>query len=184
MVIASTAMAHGEDARIDLAADTAPAGGPVQVRLVAMRPGDDVRVELIRPGASVAIVSPGSLAADADGSATGAFDLPIDLEPGMYMVRAIASDGHTVEVALTVQPAIAEGGAAGDREEDDPLLVALPSGWQRSLSSAPVPAAAVTGSSRAERGIDPPVVGLVVIGLLLAGWLLVRSRRPRDTDLP
>lgn len=180
MVVVTTTLAHGGDGRVDLGSATVVAGGSVEVRLVSMAPGDELRVELIGSGQAVATVSPESLVADADGDAVGAFNLPADLAPGQYVVRAIASDGHAVETPLTVQAAVADGGVPGGREEDDPLLVALPSGWQRSLSAAP---AAGSGLASTDWWIDPSMAALLGgVGTLLL--LRLAGRSPKRPSLP
>lgn len=180
MVVVTTALAHGGDSRVDLGSGTVRAGGTVEVRLVAVAPGDAFRIDLVAPGQSAVTTWSQRLIADADGGARGTFDLPADIVPGEYLIRAVAVDGHAVATSLLVQGSVEERGDPGAREEDDPLLVALPSGWQRSLS-VPVATGTTAAPPRAGGWIDGSFAVLLGgIGLVLLAKFGVRAHHARS----
>jgi hypothetical protein len=107
------------------------------------------------------------------------FEVPSDISTGHWTLLAEADD--TVYGSTTIEVTGAaigeEGGGQGPRDEDDPLLVPLPSGWQASRSSPPgttSPPAALTNT------VDlVPLVSLAAALAALA-FLFLRTRGPRS----
>jgi len=113
------------------------------------------------------------------------FEVPSDLPTGHRTLLAEADE--TVYGSTTIEVAGAaigeEGGGQGPRDEDDPLLVPLPSGWQASRSRPPgttVPPTALTET------VDlVPIVSLAVaVGALAVLFLRTRRPRPDGGDPP
>lgn len=107
--------------------------------------------------------------------------IPVDLAPGPWTILAEVAGAPIGSAVVQVggDPVGAEDGGQGGRDEDDPLLVPLPSGWQASRTSAP---ATTTGSvpfrPRRESVDLVPIVSLgAALGALVL--LVVRTRRPR-----
>lgn len=109
------------------------------------------------------------------------FEVPNDLPLGPWTLLAEADDtvygSTTIEVAGSPVGGEEGGGGQGPRDEDDPLLVPLPSGWQSSRSSPPrttTPPAALTNSA--------DLVPLVSLAAALGGLtlLFLRTRGPRS----
>jgi hypothetical protein len=103
--------------------------------------------------------------------------VPADLPTGQWLLlaeadgRAIAST--TIDVAGT--PLGEEGGGQGLRDEDDPLLVALPSGWRASR-----PPEATRPGIDNPTGEQPDLVPFVSLAAaVIALGLLVARTRPR-----
>jgi methionine-rich copper-binding protein CopC len=105
--------------------------------------------------------------------------IPMDLPTGHWMLlaeaesRAIAST--TIDVVGT--PIGEETGGQGPRDEDDQLLVALPSGWRASRVNAPEVTGPGIVSPTGEQPDPVPFVSLAVAVIALA--LLVARTRPR-----
>jgi hypothetical protein len=105
--------------------------------------------------------------------------IPTDLPTGQWMLfaeadgRAIAST--TIDVVGT--PIGEEAGGQGPRDEGDPLLVALPSGWRASRSNPPEAARPGIVSPTGEQPDLVPFVSLAAAVIALT--LLVARTRPR-----
>ena len=143
-----------------------PPGGGVGVRADLLTSGP-VRLTLAGTDGSQRDV--GVVEETEDGHFEVFIGIPVDLPAGHWTLLAQA-DGAilasaSVEVAGT--PVDTEVGGQGPRDEDDPLLVALPSGWQASRSNPPVLPASTTAGASAD-GIDlVPIVSLAAaIGAL------------------
>lgn len=102
-------------------------------------------------------------------------EIPGDIAPGIWTVLAEA-DGTaygstTIEIGDDV--AAPDGGGQGPRDEDDALLVPLPSGWERARPSA---AGVVSPSARTETEDLVPLASLLLAVAALA-LLVTRTRR-------
>lgn len=111
-------------------------------------------------------------------------EIPTDLHTGHWTLLAEADGAPiastTIEVAGT--PIGDEVGGQGPRDEDDPLLVALPSGWRASRPEVDSPAAArpaIVGPSAEQIDFVPFVsLGAAVVALAV----LVARTRPRGSS--
>jgi hypothetical protein len=176
LIVSATVRAHGGETFINAEPAIVPPGGGVGVRADLLTSGP---VRLTLAGTDGSRRDVGVVPETVEGHFEVFFEVPRDLPTGHWTLLAEADDtvygSTTIEVAGT---AIGEvGGGQGPRDEDDPLLVPLPSGWQASRSSPPgttVPPAALT------RGVDlMPIVSLgIAVGAL--ALLFLRTRRPRS----
>jgi hypothetical protein len=106
-------------------------------------------------------------------------EIPADLPVGRWALRAHADGAEVASTTIEVTGAPIDGGDDGEggRDEEDPLLVPLPSGWQASRSGPPV-AAPVTGGE--QRPVDlVPFVALAAAVIALVA--LVARTRPRGS---
>ena len=186
------AAAHDGQPALIAEQNVAPPGGSIVVRGEDLGGEATVRLSLAG-GVGVEL---GRFPTDGDGHIVLAIAIPPDLPPGEYELRGTLESGVVVGVAVRVDGAVVDPGLGlggqGGRDEDDPLLVALPEGWQQSLSSPPAaetappirgqggengspPVGATDGTS-----VSPPLIGLVVLvggavalamGRLLTGGL-------------
>ena len=176
-VVAATAAAHGGETFINAEPALVPPGGGVGVRADLLTSGP---VRLTLAGTDGSRRELGVVDETVEGHFEVFFEVPRDLPPGLWTLLAEADD--TVYGSTTIEVAGAavggeEDGGQGPRDEDDPLLVPLPSGWQASRSSPPgttTPPAALTNS------VDlVPLVSLAAaLGAL--GVLFLRTRGPRS----
>ena len=174
--------AHGGLARLmPDPAQVAP-GGTITIRADDVGADADLELSLRGINGEVAL---GNATADGLGHFVLPLALPSELPQGIYVVEGTFGPVRVESTPITVvgQPIEPENGAdpQGGRDEDDPLLVALPSGWQQSLadqttSLPPEPAANVSG--------DPTVFVVIATGvvLLLCGLLLVALVRRRGRN--
>ena len=182
LVVAATALAHGGETFMDAEPAIVPPGGGVGIRADLLTSGP---VRLTLAGTDGSRREVGVVEETVEGHFEVFFEVPRDLPVGLWTLLAEADDtvygSTTIEVAGSVVGS-EEGCGQGPRDEDDPLLVPLPSGWQATRSSPPgttTPPAALTDS------VDlVPLVSLAAaLGAL--GLLFLRTRGPRsDGDDP
>lgn len=126
----TTVFAHEGPSRLELNFDRLNPGVMVQVRGINLGADLPVVVALVGLGGEVQL---GEASGDAHGDFTQSFTLPAYLESGDYIVRAISSDGTTVDAPLTISGVPALTGMEDGRERDE-----------RSGFSVPVDQALVT----------------------------------------
>ena len=181
---AHSVLAHEGSARVLLTPDRLPPGGVVEVRGEDLGADTGISLRLAGPAGQVEL---GSTATDGEGHFIVAIALPAALPPATYRVQAVEADGdRPLDAILIVEgAAIVDGGQPGEKDEDDPLLIALPSGWQQSLSGPIVTARPLTETlpaGSASRGAVELGLLLVAGAALLGALGLVASarlRRPR-----
>jgi hypothetical protein len=177
LVVAATVLAHGGETFFSAEPTIVPPGGGVGVRADLLTSGP---VRLTLAGTDGSRREVGVVEETEEGHFEVFFEVPKDLPVGVWTLLAEADDtiygSTTIEVA---GPAVGGegGGGQGPRDEDDPLLVPLPPGWQASRSSPPgstTPPEALTNS------VDlVPVVSLAAaLGALV--FLFLRTRGPRS----
>ena len=194
-LVSSVALAHGGGTAVFVDRDTVQPGGTVVVRGEDL--GGGATVALVLTGSDGAAIELARVPADADGHVEVAVVLPLDLTPAAWTLTATGDGGDEASLLFHVEgpPIVPEpefAGGQGGRDEDDPLLVALPEGWQQSLSS---PAAAASAPPiRAQGGengsppvaategtsVPPPLIGLVAFvggAVALAMGRLLTGRR-------
>lgn len=104
-------------------------------------------------------------------------EIPADLPTGRWALRAHADGAEVASTTIDVAgaPIAGEDDGEGGRDEEDPLLVPLPSGWQASRSGPP---AVTPAAANGQHPVD--LVPLVVLGAAaLALMVLVAQTRSR-----
>lgn len=158
-------------------------GGVVTVRLEDR--GADVPVELFLVSGDVRL-SLGVVRVDGEGHASVGVAIPSELEEGLCAIAALEDGAPSVSAPLAVQwsPVPVEGGAPGPRDRDDPLLIALPSGWQQSLGRPATTAVPVTETQPAPPALPVSGPTLAVVLALVVGavvWVAITARRPASS---
>jgi hypothetical protein len=176
LVVAASVAAHGGETFLHAEPARVQPGGVVGISADILTSGP---VTLDLAGSDGSRREVGVVEETTEGHFQVVVEMPSDLPVGVWTILAEA-DGvvygsAVIEVAGTPIDA-GEGGGQGPRDEDDALLVPLPSGWMASRSGPPVTPAP---SPVAGSGLDPvPIVSLAAaLGAL--GLLVVRTRRPR-----
>ena len=104
--------------------------------------------------------------------------IPVDLPAGRWTLRAFADGTElastTLEVAGT--PLGGEEGGEAGRDEEDPLLVPLPSAWQASRSGPPVATSVAPSGPRDSVDLVP----FVAIGAAVLALMVLVARTPRS----
>ena len=177
-MLTATASAHGGETYFLAEPRLVAPGEAVGVRADLLTSGP---VRLALAGTDGTRVEAGVIEQTEDGHFEVFLEIPTDLPTGHWTLLAEADGAAiastTIEVAGT--PVGEEAGGQGPRDEDDPLLVPLPSGWRASRSDPPAatqPAAAGSGGG----GIDlVPFVSLAAAIVALA--ILIARTRPRGS---
>jgi hypothetical protein len=119
------ASAHGRAPRLEISVERINPGGVLDIRGVEFDYEEVVTLYLERQGI---VIQLGQIVADLEGIFIHTIVLPFDLPIGEYSIRGVTDHHDVVSPVLTVQgPAIqSEGGGQGLREEDDALLVPMP----------------------------------------------------------
>jgi hypothetical protein len=194
LAAAPAALGHGGAARILVAPDPVRPGGTIEIRGEDLSADDTIRIVLVSSKGQADMATAN---ADGVGHVVAWIQLPPDLTEGIYAVHAIDTSGGAVKAPLEVAGApIIEEGDQGGPGEHDSLLVALPPGWQRSLSQPATTAAApggassprtATSSKPAESARVGPEVAMAVgvaaafaVAIVVLGGLR-RRRRLRST---
>ena len=153
------------------------------MRVEDLSPEGTVELTLAGPSGSVPLAT---VPIDAEGHALVFLEVPVDLPRGTYSLEADAFGIDVPSVDIIVSgPAVTEGGQPGEKDDDDGLLVALPSGWQRSLSGPIVTARPLTETLPAGSGLRPLTESLIGVAAVLIGAAAVayvvvsRSRASR-----
>lgn len=183
LAFSAAAAAHGAEASVTIDPAMAQPGQTITVSIHGLEPGASCALHLASNGDAVPL---GATDADAEGDLTITIRLPVALTAGVYRLEARSGD-VTLSAGLVIdgQPILPEEDD-GERDEEDPLLVPLPSGWGRGVTGAGPPAPSV-GPVPGAGAADPATASAwllwvaLAIGLaLLAGSLLVaRAARAR-----
>lgn len=180
---AAPAAAHENAPPVILDPPEVRPGGVVTVRLEERSPDAAVELFLVSGDHRLSL---GLVQTDGEGHASVAVAIPAELVAGLYAISALDGSSPSVSAALAVDgpPIPADGGAPGPKDEDDPLLVALPSGWQQSLSQPAVTAVPVTVTQPAPPAAPLPVGALALVLLVVLGaaaWAVLSARRPASS---
>ena len=179
LLLCTTVLAHGSETFIIAEPSVVAPGGAVSVRADLLTSGP---VRLSLAGTDGTRVEAGIVEQTEDGHFEVFLEIAADLPTGHWTLVAEA-DGidlasTTIEVAGA--PVGEEVGGQGPRDEDDPLLVALPSGWRASRSGPPE----ATQPGIAPASADPldlvPLASLAAAVVALA--ILVVRTRPRRSS--
>jgi hypothetical protein len=157
---ASPVLGHEGGPRLVLEPDRVSPRGVLTIRLEDLPP--EGRVELSIAGATGSVPL-ASIVVDPEGHATVYVEVPVGLPVGSYTVNATAGDVAVAGVSVTVEGApVGLSGEPGEKAEEDLLLVALPSGWQQSLSGPIVTARPLTETLPAGSGTRLATEGIIV----------------------
>jgi hypothetical protein len=176
----ATVLGHEGDARLILEPDRVSPGGVLTIRIEDLPPERPVELSIVGSSGSVPL---SSVVVDPDGHATVYVDIPIDLPVGTYAVTARADgvDVAPAHVLVHGQP-IQAAGEPGAKDEDDMLLIPLPSGWQQSVSGPIVTARPLTETLPAGSATQPSIAGIpvaIAVAVALGSVVLVLGLRPR-----
>jgi hypothetical protein len=178
----SIGLGHEGGPRLILEPERVRPGGVLTIRLEDLPPERLVDLAITGSAGSVPLAS---VPVDPEGHATVFVEVPADLPLGTYTVNATAESVDVAGASVTVEGApIAAGGEPGQKDEDDMLLVPLPSGWQQSLSGPIVTARPLTetlpagsGSRLAIEGVVAVIAAVLVLGSI--GFVLTSRLRRR-----
>ena len=179
LLLSATILAHGGETFFIAEPSLVAPGEAVGIRADLLTSGP---VYLSLVGTDGTRIEAGVVEQTEDGHLEVFLQIPTDLPTGHWTLLAeadgVAIASTTIEVAGA--PVGEEVGGQGPRDEDDPLLVPLPSGW-RAVRSDP-PAATqptVAGSSGGEVDLVP---FLSLAAAVIALAVLVTRTRPRGSS--
>jgi len=176
----SVGLGHEGGPRLILEPERVNPGGVLTIRVEDLPPERPVDLSIAGSAGSVPLAS---VVVDPEGHATVFVEVPIDLPIGSYMVNADAEDVVVAGASVTVEGApVAEGGEPGEKDEDDMLLIPLPSGWQQSLSGPIITARPLTETLPAGSGSRLAIEGVVAaiaVALVLGSIAFVMTSRLR-----
>jgi hypothetical protein len=184
-LLSGSALGHEGSARLVVEPAQVRPGGVLTIRVEDLPPERTTALSLSGTGGSVPLAS---MVVDPEGHATIFVEVPADLPLGSYDVTAEADGIAVASAPLSVQgQPITTAGEPGAKDEDDTLLIALPSGWQQSLSGPIVTARPLTetlpagsGSRASSEGFVELIVLVVGIGSVLpVVWSRLRRRADR-----
>lgn len=181
--------AHGGGPALILEPDRVNPGGVLTVRGEDLGSDEPIAFKIV---GSAGTIDVGEMTADPVGHLTVALRVPPEMPVGVYALEAYQASGVRVaNVPVFVEGApIVEGeGGPGGKDEDDGLLIALPPGWQQSLSSPIVTAVPVTSAGsdgNAAAGELGLLAGLVLLALAggAVGLMLASRLRRRKAPSP
>lgn len=174
LLVCATVFAHGGETFLIAEPTLAPPGGGVGVRADLPTSGP---VRLLLAGTDGTRREVGVVEQTDQGHFAVFIQIPTDLPTGKWMLLAEADGRAIASTAIDVAgtPLGEETGGQGPRDEDDPLLVALPSGWRASRPPETTGPGIVTQTG--EQSDLVPFVSLAAAVIALA--LLVARTRPR-----
>lgn len=169
-------VAHGGAARLLVTPDRVSPGGSVEIRGEDL-PADSVVALALVSGAGRLELTTAD--ADGEGHVAAVLALPADMPVGEYMLEASVTGMPSLMARIRVEGTpVRTDGEPGAKDEDDLLLIALPSDWQRSLSGPIVTARPLTETlpaGSASGGVAPWALALLGAGVLAAAGVLVSS---------
>ena len=172
LLVAGSVLAHGGETFMNAEPTLVMPGDDVAIRADLLTSGP-VRISLAGSDGSrreVGVV---------DETIGGHFEvvvvIPGDVSPGVWTVLAEADGAAygSTTIEVRANTAVADGGGQGPRDEDDTLLVPLPSGWVAVRSSPP---GVVSPSTRAET-LDIVPLASLVLGVAALTVLVTRTWR-------
>lgn len=178
----SIGLGHEGGPRLILEPGRVRPGGVLTIRVEDLPPERPVDLSIAGSAGSVPLAS---VVVDPEGHATVFVEVPVDLPLGAYMVNAEADDVAVAGASVTVEGApVAAAGEPGEKDEDDMLLIALPSGWQQSLSGPIITARPLTETLPAGSGSRLAIEGVVaaiaaVVGLGSIAFVMTTRLRRR-----
>lgn len=173
--------AHGGEPVVLLDRTTGEPGDSVAIQVSGLAPGTEVELRLVGVADGAALpLGAGTVPASSDLDLVAT--IPPNVAPGAYVVEAIGAG-----LVLTADLAIVAVGSPpddepGGRDEEDPLLAPLPSGWSRGNTGAgpaprdPSPAPTTGAPFGAPVNAWIPVTLLLGLTLAIAAGVIVRRR--------
>lgn len=178
LLFSGSVVAHSGDAFLVVEPTLVAPGGGVSVRADLLTSGP---VRLSLAGIDGSVRELGVVEETEEGHFEVLLQVPVDLPAGEWTLRAHADGAEVASATLEVAgiPLGGEEDGDGGRDEEDPLLVPLPSGWQASRSGPPVATPIVAGGSAEPVDLVPFVaLGAAVVALMA----LVARTRPRGSS--
>ena len=181
LLFSGSVVAHSGDAFLVVEPTLVVPGGGLSVRADLLTSGP---VRLSLAGVDGSVRELGVVEETEEGHFEVLLQVPVDLPAGQWTLRAYADGTEVASTILEVAgtPVGSEGDGEGGRDEEDPLLVPLPSGWQASRSGPPV-ATQAGPASRPDPVDTGPLIALGGAALALAA-LIVRTRPGRPSGGP
>lgn len=173
--LAQSALAHGEEPRLEISAERLNPGAALDIRGVDFEFEEQVNLALI--GSQVEIPL-GTAIGDEEGIFLATISLPTDLAEGTYVVHAVTDD-HVVESPqITIWgTAQIEGGGEVVRDDADGLLAPMPT---FDLDFAATPAPKVTAlESPASKPKSNTLLYTLIAGMGILGLVGIRLLRKR-----
>ena len=178
LLLWASVLAHGGETFFIAEPSLVAPGGAVGIRADLLTSGP---VRLVLAGMDGTRIEAGVIEQTEDGHFEVFLEIPSDLPTGHWTLLAnadgMAIASTTIEVAgAPVDEAI---GGQGPRDDDDPLLVALPSGWvsARSAPEATQPAVAATTGEP----FDLVPFASLAAAIVALAVLVVRTRPRRSS---
>ena len=181
MSLTSSALAHGDEPRLEISVDRINPGGVIDVRGVDFEREEAITLMLVNAQSAIPL---GEIIADVEGVFLQTVVLPVELAEGTYNFLAITDDHNITSPDLTVQGSAitASGeGEEGRRDEEDPLLAAVPTYPHGVVPGVAPGATQVVASEHDNTPESKPtiVIGLSVIALGAFAFFLFVLRRKR-----
>jgi hypothetical protein len=173
--------AHGDDPRVTIAVASLAPGGALTVHGFDFPYEDDVTLALRGASGDTEI---GTVTSDLEGAFTHTVTVPVEQPLGAYVV--VASDSHhtvtSTPFLIDGAPLVEDDGARID--EGDSLLAPMPTVGAVTAAATPAAATVASGGRLADEDDSGTsaaavlaVAGVVVIGVAMLAWLLLRQRR-------
>ena len=171
-----SALAHGEEPRLEISLDRVNPGSVMEVRGVDFEPEEQIVLTLIGEGFEFPL---GEIVANEEGIFLQVITLPADLREGEYRFRAITDDHEIASPTLVVfGTAVVEGGEPL-RDEDDPLLAPMPTFAPGVVPGGlSQPAAQPGPQANAASNLNFILVGVLVL-LVVASFVVLKFRIAR-----
>ena len=163
-------LSHGDEPRVEISSDRITPGGVIEVRGVDFEREEQVTLMLVSGNSAIPF---GEVTADAEGIFLQVVTIPVDLSEGTYNFLAITDDHNVTSPDLVVQgsPILDEGGGQGPRDEEDGLLVPMPT-YPPGFVPGGVSPATVAPAAQEQPSSNPNPAGFLliagVVGILLA----------------
>lgn len=182
LLLSASVLAHGGETFFVAEPSMVSPGGAVGIRADVLSSGP---VRLSLAGIDGTRLEVGVIEQTEDGHFEVFLEIPSDLPTGHWTLLAEADGAPLASTSIEVAgaPIGEESGGEGERDEDGPLLVALPSGWAASRSFPPAESRPLAVAARDEAVDLVPVVSLGAAILALAA-LVVRTRPRRPSEGP
>jgi hypothetical protein len=182
LLLSASVLAHGGETFFVAEPSMVPPGGAVGVRADLLSSGP---VKLSLAGTDGTRLEVGVIEQTEDGHFEVFLEIPSDLPTGHWTLLAEADGAALASTSIEVAgaPIGEDAGGEGERDEDGPLLVALPSGWAASRSFPPAESRLLPAAT-SDATVDlVPVVSLAAAVLALTA-LIVRTRPRRPSEGP
>jgi hypothetical protein len=168
--------AHGDEPRLEISLERVNPGGVIDVRGVDFEFEEVVTLELV---GSETVLPIGVTVADVEGVFVQIVSLPVDLSAGMYQFRATTDDHAIMSPTFEVWGVATAGeGGEGERDEDDGLLVPMPT-FAPDASITPVAVVQASETPEAPVSTSPWMIVVIAISAVIVLFLVLLLSRKR-----